>query len=64
MPRIPEEELERIKRETDLTALVRSRGVDLGRHGTKDWSGRCPFHEDDKPSFIVSPVKGRLLLRS
>jgi len=27
MPRIPESEIERLKRETDLAALVRSRGV-------------------------------------
>ncbi len=58
MPRIPDEEIARIKRETDLLALVRSRGVELGKHGAKDWSGRCPFDEDDKPSFIVSPDKG------
>ena len=31
--RIPESELERIKRETDLLALVRSRGIELeARH--------------------------------
>jgi DNA primase len=59
MPRIPEEEVERIKRETDLTALVRSRGVELRKHGSRDWAGRCPFHEgDNDPSFIVSPGKG------
>ena len=42
MPRIPEDELERIKRETDLAALVRSRGVELKPHG-KDLIGlnRC-----------------------
>jgi DNA primase catalytic core len=58
MARIPEEEIARIKAETDLAALVRSRGIDLAKHGTKDWAGKCPFHEDDKPSFIVSPGKG------
>lgn len=50
MPRIPDEEIARIKRETDLVALVRSRGVELGKHGTKDWSGRCPFHPEDQAS--------------
>jgi DNA primase catalytic core len=59
MPRIPDEEIARIKRETDLAALVRSRGVELAKHGSKDWAGRCPFHEgDDRPSLIVSPDKG------
>ena len=58
MARIPEEEIERIKRETDLAALVRSRGVELHKHGSKDFAGKCPFHQDDQPSFIVSPEKG------
>ena len=58
MPRISEAEIDRIKRETDLAALVRSRGVELRRHGAKDLVGRCPFHEDEDPSFVVSPEKG------
>jgi len=58
MPRIPEPEIERIKRHTDLAALIRARGVELRPHGSKDLSGKCPFHEDDQPSFIVSPEKG------
>ena len=59
MPRIPESEIERIKQQTDLAALVRARGVELARHGTKDLIGRCPFHADnDTPNFIVSPGKG------
>ena len=58
MPRIPENEIERIKRQTDLVALVRSRGVELHKHGSKDFAGKCPFHQDDSPSFIVSPDKG------
>ena len=57
--RIPEAELDRVKRETDLLALVRSRGIELAKHGTKDFIGRCPFHDDkNKPNFIVSPAKG------
>ncbi|MHB8837281.1 MAG: CHC2 zinc finger domain-containing protein [Candidatus Methylomirabilia bacterium] len=58
MARIPDEEIARIKKETDLVALVRSRGVELGKHGMKDWVGRCPFHTEEKSSFIVSPDKG------
>lgn len=56
MGRIPEDELERIKRETDLVALVRSRGIDLKQHGS-DLIGLCPFHEDHEPSLIVTPKK-------
>lgn len=59
MPRIPEEEIERVKRETDLIALVQSRGIELKKHGTKDWVGLCPFHQDkETPNFIVTPSKG------
>lgn len=58
MPRIPEPEIDRIKRETDLAALVRSRGVELAKHGTKDLIGKCPFHDDRDPSFVVTPEKG------
>lgn len=59
MPRIPDADIDRIKRQTDLLALVRSRGVELKKHGSKDWIGRCPFHADkENPNFIVSPDKG------
>jgi DNA primase len=37
---------------------VRSRGVELKKHGGKDWIGRCPFHDEDTASFVVSPIKG------
>ena len=57
MPRIPEAELERVKRETDLAALVRAKGIDLLPHGTGHLAGKCPFHEDKTPSFIVTPGK-------
>ena len=33
--RIPEADIERVKRETNLAALVRSRGVELRKHGPK-----------------------------
>jgi DNA primase len=56
MPRIPEDELERLKRETDLAELVRGSGVKLERRG-KDLVGLCPFHEDGEPSLVVTPGK-------
>lgn len=58
MPRIPDDDIERIKRETDLAALVRSRGIELNKHGNGHLIGICPFHEDSDPSFIVTPAKG------
>ncbi len=58
MPRIPEEELERVKRETDLVALIQSRGSVLKQKGT-NWTGLCPFHDDKQtPNLIVTPSKG------
>ncbi len=57
--RIPEADLDQAKRQTDLVALVQSRGIELKKHGSKDFIGRCPFHADrDKPNFIVTPDKG------
>jgi DNA primase catalytic core len=59
MPRIAESDIDRVKKETDLIALVRSRGIELHKHGSKDWKGLCPFHGDQgTPNLIVSPDKG------
>ena len=58
MPRIPETEIDRIKTDTDLVALIQSRGVKLKQQG-KNWTGLCPFHDDKKtPNLIVTPCKG------
>lgn len=54
---IPEEEITRIKRETDLAAVVRARGVELKPQGA-DLVGLCPFHPDTHPSLHVTPGKG------
>ncbi len=57
MARFPDSELERLKATTDLAALVRGAGVELQAHG-EDLLGLCPFHDDHKPSLVVSPKKG------
>src|SRR6056297_2746256 len=58
MPRIAESELDRLKTETDLVALIQSRGVALKQQGS-NWTGLCPFHDDTKtPNLIVTPGKG------
>ena len=54
MPRIPEIELERIKQTVSVQRLVEAKGVELKRHGG-DLIGKCPFHDDSTPSFVVSP---------
>jgi len=56
MARIPEEEIERIKREISLERLVLAKGVKLKRHGA-DLLGLCPFHDDHEPSLVISPDK-------
>jgi len=55
--RIPDEELARLKRETDLASLVRASGVELSPVG-EDLRGLCCFHEEKTPSLVVTPAKG------
>ncbi len=57
MPLIPDDEIERIKRETDLAAVVRSRGIELKPQGG-DLVGLCPFHNDHHPSLHVTARAG------
>lgn len=54
--RVPDEEIEQLKKEVDLAELVVRSGVALKKQG-KDLVGCCPFHEDDTPSLVVSPSK-------
>lgn len=46
--RIPDSELERLKKEVPLERLVIGFGVELKRHGV-ELIGRCPFHDDKTP---------------
>ena len=56
MARLPEETLTRIKAEVPLDVLCREHGIELSGSG-KNLLGRCPFHEDGEPSFVVTPGK-------
>ncbi|MHB1820923.1 MAG: CHC2 zinc finger domain-containing protein, partial [Streptosporangiaceae bacterium] len=56
MARIPEAEIERLKAEVPLAGLAEAAGVELARTGA-DLTGRCPFHDDDSPSLVISPGK-------
>ena len=56
MPKIPDEEIQRLKREVSLVRLCERYGIDLKSQG-KNLVGFCPWHKDDKPSFIVTPEK-------
>ena len=56
MARIPDDELERLKREVPLADLCRRRGVELKGQG-ENLVASCPFHDDREPSFVVTPAK-------
>ncbi len=45
--------IERIKRELPIAEVIGER-IELWRSGSV-FLGRCPFHEDDRPSFAVYP---------
>lgn len=54
MARIPEDEIERLKKEIAIERLVMGFGIELKRQGA-ELVGRCPFHEDHTPSLVLSP---------
>ena len=56
MARIPESEVERLKREVSVQRLAEARGIKLHRHGA-DLLGLCPFHDDRNPSLVITPSK-------
>ncbi len=56
MARIPEDEVERLKREVSVQRLAEARGIKLRRLGA-DLHGLCPFHDDKTPSLVITPKK-------
>ena len=56
MARIPEAEIEQLKRGVSLAKLAEAHGVQLRRHGA-DLLGCCPFHADRTPSLVIAPEK-------
>jgi DNA primase catalytic core len=54
--RIPEHEVERLKKEISVERLAEARGIKLHRHGA-DLLGLCPFHDDRNPSLVITPAK-------
>ena len=57
MARFSDDDLDGLRRNTDLAALVRAHGVELKKHGRRDLAGRCPFHAEKTASFVVTPAK-------
>ncbi len=56
MARVPEAELERLKREVSVVRLAEARGVKLRRRG-EELLGLCPFHDDKEPSLVINQAK-------
>jgi DNA primase len=53
--RIPDAFIDELLARTDIVELVGAR-VPLKKQG-REYSARCPFHDERSPSFTVSPVK-------
>jgi replicative DNA helicase len=49
-------DFERIKQSADIRAVI-GRYVQLKKSGTLHWTGLCPFHREQSPSFTVTPGK-------
>lgn len=56
MARISPETIQEIKSRLDAVAIVQ-RYIELRPAGER-WSGVCPFHQETKPSFSLSPDSG------
>lgn len=54
MPRITNTSKEKVREAVDIVDLI-NHYTDLRRNGAQ-YMGRCPFHEDNSPSFSVSPT--------
>ena len=53
--RIPQQFIDELMNRVDIVELIDSR-VPLRKAG-RDYTARCPFHEEKSPSFTVSPTK-------
>ena len=53
--RIPQQFIDELMSRIDIVDLIDSR-VPLRKTG-RDYTARCPFHEEKSPSFTVSPTK-------
>jgi DNA primase len=50
-------QLDAVKRQSDLVAVVREQGITLRRRG-RTYFGLCPFHAERTASFAVSRTAG------
>ena len=56
MPRIPDDQLTRLKQEIALQRLAEGMGIVL-KPCNQELRGLCPFHEDQAPSLFIHPEK-------
>src|SRR5271170_3575622 len=61
MARIPEGEVERLKKAISVQRLAEARGIKLTRHGA-GLGGKCPLPERPKPAPVISPAKKSVAL--
>lgn len=54
---ITREDIDRIKALNSLAAVIAERGIELVRRG-RHLFARCPFHDEDTASFVVTESKG------
>ncbi len=57
MPRIREEDVQRVKERARLDDVVREH-VTLRTAGVGSFKGLCPFHDEKTPSFTIRPALG------
>jgi DNA primase len=53
---IPKETIDRVRESLDIVDVIREYVPNIKKIG-KDYRSLCPFHQDKKPSFYVSPSK-------
>jgi DNA primase len=59
MARFSDDELDEIRRSTDIVTLIESYGTKLKqRSDTNEYVGLCPLHDDKDPSLHVNRAKG------
>lgn len=55
MPKIPQDTIDRIRDHADIVDII-SKEIELKKKGV-NYFGVCPFHDENTPSFSVSPSK-------
>jgi DNA primase catalytic core len=52
-----DQQIAQLKKNISILHVCEAHGIKLKKHGANDYVGQCPFHEEDEPSFIVTPGK-------